>query len=229
MPKVTVCVLGPGGMFCDLLQRHIAEQSDLEFLCWEQEMDHLEGIVSQLQPDVVVVDASLHGANDSRAIRSVLTRHPSTKMLVLYEGATIEVALDWLTAGSKGCISKQCGFENFAHALRSTAQGETIVPTDLLTVLVERYRSLSEPNAPANDAGLSIRDKAILTLICRGASNKDIADRLALAQQTVKNYLPKLFRRLGVANRVQAAAWWRERELNHGEAAKPGNGAGTVS
>ena len=219
MPRVTVCVMGPSGMFCDLLQRNIAEQPDLELLCWEQEIDNLEETVAHLHPDVMVLDASLQGLNGFSTIRSVLKQHPSTRTLVVYDSTTMEVALGWLTAGSRGCISKQCGFENLVLALRSVAQGETLVPTDLLTILVERYRNLSEPNALPSDTRLSIRDKTMLALICQGASNRDIADRLALAHQTVKNYLPKLFRRLGVANRVQAAAWWRERELNPGKAA----------
>lgn len=210
MSEISLLVASPPTIVSDLLQQRLAAEPGTLCLGVVHSLRDLKEAVARRHPDVVVVDAALCADDAARIIAAILEENLDLVLVMLYDEAHIEMAVRCLAAGVNACISKDCSFDKFMTSVRAAARKEAVIPAPLLAVLMKHVR---EHRPPAEDGGpspLSARERAILTLIARGATNGEIAERLALSQQTVKNILTRLFRRLGVANRAQAAAWWQD-------------------
>lgn len=212
MSGVCLYVVSPYPLFCDLLLHTLeATQSEISCAGTGLSLEAMEDAIDCACPDVVLFDTSLCSSKDTGAIRGCVRRHPGVKFLLLYDRENPGVAVEGLAAGASSCISKQCGLENLLAAVCATANGKVVLPSELLALVIFQLYHLRCPEESPASVSLSERDTIMLGMIARGATNREIADCLGLSQQTVKNDLTKLFCHLGVSNRLQAAAWWRDR------------------
>jgi DNA-binding NarL/FixJ family response regulator len=212
MPNISIYIVSPYAFVSDLLQ-HRLTTTKCDIFCtgtWDA-LDGLDDAMDRACPDVVVLDTALCNSEAPDIITTYLNRHPALKFVLLYDRETVGTALKCLVAGAKASISKQCAFDKFLAVVRAAYSGEVVVPSDLLTLLVDRVRDLEHSEKIAGEKTVSVREAAILTMVADGATNNEIADSLGLSPQTVKNCLTKLYFRLGVGNRLQAATWWRDR------------------
>jgi DNA-binding NarL/FixJ family response regulator len=211
MPGISLYVVSPHVFLCELLQHRLATmQSEISCAGTWHALEGMGDAIDRARPDVVMFDTALCDSKTAGTIRDCLKRRPDLKFLLLYDGDSLDTAVDCLAAGASACISKHCGFDKFLETVRAAASGESMLPSDLLASLVGRFRELRRSEEIAVKSALSDRDIAMLDMVVRGATNQEIADGLGLSHQTVKNSLTKLFCQLGVANRFQAAAWWRD-------------------
>ena len=215
MPSISMYIVCPHAFLCDLLQHRLATtESDVSCAGTWNALDGLVDAIDRARPDVVVFDAALCDSEAPDIIAACLNRHPELKIVLLYDSETVHTALECFAAGAKASISKECGFDEFLATVRAAASGEVIIPSKLLTLLVDRFRVLRHSVKDTGTEPLSARDSTILKMIAGGATNNEIAHCLGLSPQTVKNHLTKVFCQLGVANRNQAAAWWRDHLMN---------------
>jgi two-component system nitrate/nitrite response regulator NarL len=120
-----------------------------------------------------------------------------------------------LRAGALGYLLKNIDSEFLVASLRRAAEGESVISPEMTGKLMREVRAGSSP-APANNA-LSPREREILRHLAKGASNKEIARALDVAESTVKIHVQHILRKLNLSSRVQAAVW----AIEHGVAAKP--------
>lgn len=163
------------------------------------------------RPDVVLMDLKMPVLDGVAATRKLRVQLPSCQVVALTTFEDDELVFECLRAGAVGYLLKDAPIDRLVEAVLAAARGESVLqPSVASKVLAELTRLAGA--APSGDlAKLSDRERDVLRLIARGASNKEIATALFIAEGTVKNHVTNILDKLGVADRTQAAL--RAREL----------------
>ena len=157
------------------------------------------------QPDVVLMDVRMPEMNGVSATAAITERHPAIKVIMLttYEGD--EDIYQALSAGAKAYFLKTVAGAELVKGIRAVHAGEHCLPPDVASKLARHFTT--EP--------LSAREREILELIASGRSNKEIAEQLHLAENTVKNHVKAILEKLGVQDRTQAVSIAIQRGILH--------------
>jgi DNA-binding NarL/FixJ family response regulator len=163
------------------------------------------------QPDVVVMDVNMPEMTGVEATPLVLEAAPAASVLMLTIATDDQRVVGAIRAGASGYLLKDAPLEEIAAGLRAAAAGHSAVAPRVAAALLESVRASvpvpqAIPEAPELP-DLSARELDVLELLAEGCDNTDIAARLYLSPSTVKNHISKLFDKLGVGNRVQAATF----------------------
>ncbi|MDO8732225.1 MAG: response regulator transcription factor [Actinomycetota bacterium] len=159
--------------------------------------------VPALSPDVAVLDVRLPDGNGVTVCRELRSRMPTLQCLMLTSFADDEAMLDAIMAGASGYVLKQIRGTDLVSAVRTVAGGETLLDPRTTTSILESMRQKTESAGPMGR--LTEREKEILALIGEGLTNRQIGERLFLAEKTVKNYVSGLLAKLGMERRTQVA------------------------
>jgi len=173
--------------------------------------DGIEGLerARELQPDVVLLDLNMPGFSGRKALQVLQQELPHIQVLMLTVSEDAEDLVEALRAGARGYLLKNIDAEYFVDAVRRAARGEAVVSPEMTGKLVAGLQAAPREAAatPLEKSRISPREKDILLLLARGASNKEIARELALAESTVKIHMQNIMRKLNVSSRVQAAVY----------------------
>ena len=169
---------------------------------------------AELQPDVILLDNHLPGVNGVDALQGLREAAPGARMLMLTvseDGQTLATALQ---RGANGYLLKTVDSDVLAEAIVRATRGESTISPEMTGKLVSAYQALQhQPEAALRAAAadpaqsLSAREREILGEISRGASNKEIARTLDIAEATVKIHVQHILRKLNLNSRVQAAVY----------------------
>ncbi|MFE0463583.1 response regulator [Kitasatospora sp. NPDC058965] len=160
--------------------------------------------VPALRPDVAVLDMRLPDGDGVTVCRELRSRMPELACLILTSFDDEEALLDSIMAGAAGYVLKQISGTDLVAAVRTVASGQSMLDPSATTRLMARLRGDAAPSGPQL-VQLTGREREILALIGEGLTNRQIGDRLFLAEKTVKNHISRLLAKLGVERRVQAA------------------------
>jgi len=156
------------------------------------------------RPDVVVLDIKLPDADGVAVCRQMLQEHPGARVIMLTMFGDNEYLFPALKSGAAGYITKDASSEKVVSAIRAAVRGQSELDPASTAKLVGEYVRLQQEQATAGHSPLTERELIMLALIARGDKNKDIAVRLAMSEQTVKNGLSLLYQKLRVKNRAEA-------------------------
>ncbi|MEU3282164.1 response regulator transcription factor [Streptomyces antibioticus] len=162
--------------------------------------------VPALRPHVAVLDVRLPDGDGVTVCRELRSQMPELACLMLTSFDDEEALLDSIMAGASGYVLKQIQGSDLVSAVRTVAAGQSLLDPSATARLMARLRQSQEPE-PEPDAlpGLTEREREILALIGEGLTNRQIGQRLYLAEKTVKNHISRLLAKLGVERRIQAA------------------------
>ncbi len=178
-------------------------------------------LLPQLRPDVILLDNHLPGVRGVDAIAGLREAAGGSRVIMLTvseDGADLATAL---RHGAQGYLLKTIDGDLLAQAIRRAARGEPVVSPEMMGKLVAAFQSQGAPTpepgpqpTPEEDATpqLSPREQEVLREIARGASNKEIARTLDIAETTVKIHVQHILRKLGLSSRVQAAVYASDRQ-----------------
>jgi two-component system response regulator DevR len=169
------------------------------------------------RPDVAVLDARLPDGSGIDVCREVRSRDPGIRCLILTSYDDDEALFAAVMAGASGYLLKQVRSSSLTEAIRAVAAGQSLLDPSVTGKLLERLRRPPEPDSRV--AGLTERERQILDLIADGLSNREIGERLFLAEKTVKNYVSSLLAKLNLQRRTQAAVL--ASEIRRSEAQPP--------
>ena len=162
--------------------------------------------VPALRPQVAVLDVRLPDGDGVTVCRELRSQMPELACLMLTSFDDEEALLDSIMAGASGYVLKQIQGSDLVSAVRTVAAGQSLLDPSATTRLMARLRQGQEPQEePDALPGLTAREGEILALIGEGLTNRQIGQRLYLAEKTVKNHISRLLAKLGVERRIQAA------------------------
>ncbi len=164
-----------------------------------------EGIAGILitRPDVAVLDGRLPDGSGVEVCRTVRASLPETRALVLTSYDNDEALFDAIAAGASGYLLKEVSGTDLVDAVRRVAGGQSLIDPNLTAKVLARMRGDDEMTDQL--ARLTDAERRILTLVGEGLTNRQIAERLGLAEKTVKNHVSRLLGKLGLERRTQAA------------------------
>ena len=159
--------------------------------------------IPALRPDVAVLDARLPDGSGIDVCRDVRSVDPSINALILTSYDDDEALFAAIMAGAAGYVLKQIGAGDLVDSVRRVAAGQSLIDPQLMARVLERVRS--GPPEHEELAELTEQERKILTLIAEGMTNRQIGERMHLAEKTVKNYVSSILSKLGLERRTQAA------------------------
>lgn len=175
-----------------------------------------------LRPDVVVMDIRMPGGSGTDACRAIRESSPSTPVIMLTSYADEEALFEAIAAGAAGYVLKRIGSDELVQAIRTVAAGRSLLDPSVTAAVLERVRSATQQEESGAFAELTDQERRVLAHLADGASNREIAASMALAEKTVRNYVSSILAKLGLASRSQAAAYAIRNRLTELERAARG-------
>ncbi|MEU2554348.1 response regulator transcription factor [Streptomyces sp. NPDC013313] len=162
--------------------------------------------IPALRPRVAVLDVRLPDGDGVSVCRELRSRMPELACLMLTSFDDEEALLDSIMAGASGYVLKQIQGSDLVSAVRTVAAGQSLLDPSATARLMARLRGGPQQREELDELpGLTDREREILALIGEGLTNRQIGQRLYLAEKTVKNHISRLLAKLGVERRIQAA------------------------
>jgi DNA-binding NarL/FixJ family response regulator len=211
--KLRVYLLAENRLFREALTRILNKQNDI----------HVEGAAAftiallepivQLKPDILLSDASALCAPEQSFLPQLRNLLPSLKNVMIGMDADPELFLHAVCQGAVGYVLKDASAAEVVTAVRAVINNEAFCPRVLLRTLFEAValRRVAAPTARVKrELGLSRREQQLIEMISEGLTNKEIAGRLNLSEQTVKNHVHRMLRKVGVSDRLMIVERWQE-------------------
>lgn len=177
----------------------LSKETDIEVIGEVSGVAPLLDTVATLLPDVLLLDAHMPGQRSIDVAKVLCQEHPEVKILVLSAYDRREYVVGLLGAGAAGYVLKDDPPETLLRAIRAVAQGEEWVSPRVAKILVQALQS-----GGGRAIELTDREMEVLRLMANAYRNEDIAEAMVITEQTVKNYVRSIFRKLGVDTRVEA-------------------------
>ncbi len=203
--QITVFLVDDHEIFRRGIAALLAHEPDIEVVGEAGTAAAALGQLPGLRPDVVVLDVRLPDEDGITVCREISSALPGTACLMLTGYEDDQALLGAIMAGAAGYVSKQTCGSDLVSALRAVASGQSVLDPQAARQIMARLRS--RPPRPDPVAKLSAQEKRVLELISEGLTNRQIAQRMFLAETTVKNYVSSLLSKLGLQRRSQAAAF----------------------
>ena len=165
-------------------------------------------LVARVSPDLILMDIRMPGMGGLEATRLIKAKHPNTKIVMLTVSDDEDDLFEAVKSGAEGYLMKDLEASQFFEALDAVDRGEAVIPTRLAGNLLEEFRSKSK-QAQATESGdsLSAREQEVLDLVSQGLTNKEVADKLFISENTVKYHMKNILEKLHLRNRSQVIAW----------------------
>jgi DNA-binding NarL/FixJ family response regulator len=206
--RACVAVADPLVIFRSGMRTLLAGERDLE-LVEAADGDQLARLVAERRPDVVLIDLNLPPDGGFAALRRALDVSPVRAVIWSFE-PTAATVLAAIRAGAVGYLRKETSPDGLLRAIRGTLRGEAPLGRDFAGMLVEEIHGVGERERAREQASiLSAREREVLELVARGATNREIAAELYISELTVKRHMQNILRKLHVSSRAAASAFYR--------------------
>lgn len=214
MKPIRVLIVDDHTLFRSGIKLLLQRQSGFEVV--GEAGDGLEGakLAKRLKPDVVLLDLHMPGSGGLDTLPLLKEEAPQSQVVMLTVSEDAEDLLEALRMGARGYLLKNIDTDFLLDSIRRAAAGESVMSAQMAGKLADAMRVPAKGKTAAADTNkLSPREREIIVMLARGASNKEIARTLALAESTVKIHVQGILRKLNLASRVQAAVYAVEHGL----------------
>lgn len=160
-----------------------------------------------LRPDVVVMDIRMPDGSGTDACRAITAELPQTPVVMLTSYADEEALFEAISAGAAGYVLKRIGSDELVSAVRTVAGGQSMLDPAVTAAVLERLRRAAHAEESGAFSELTEQERRVLAHLAQGASTREIASSMELAEKTVRNYVSNILAKLSLASRAQAAAF----------------------
>jgi two-component system response regulator DevR len=158
------------------------------------------------KPDLVILDLHLHQGRAISVCRDILRDAPATRILGLTEEPNESMVYDAMVAGVSGYLTKHVSGAELVDAITDVASGRAVFSGQSAQFLAQSVKNTLRNEPGTGVSSLSLQQRQVLRLVADGLTNREVGERLQLSENTVRNYLVRVFEKLGVKRRAQAAA-----------------------
>ena len=204
--SVQVFILAENRLLREALTRILGKKNDIRVVGASAFSNDVVEQISSAAPDVLLSDSAAVALSDLRLISEVRAAIPGLKVVMIGMDADREIFLRAVRDGIVGFVLKDASAMEVAAAVRSVANNEAICPPGLCLALFESVasRTGSTSFVIRHNLGLTRREQQLVQMISHGLTNKEIASQLNLSEQTVKNHIHRMLRKLGATDRLGA-------------------------
>ncbi len=189
------------------IRKVFALEDDLRVVAQADSLENLRTAIERYPSDVVLLEGSLL-AGTANAIPELLRNAPDVKLIVQATAADENHTVELYRRGVRGIISRSISPDLLVRCVRRIAAGETWIDNQSVNWVIEAYRAQAASLvSPHSQPRLSPKEMAIITCITQGKRNKEIAFQLGTTEQVIKNYLRKIYDKLGVSDRLELALY----------------------
>ena len=204
---IKIILIDDHTLFRSGIKALLLRQHDFEVI--GEASDGLSGIkmISQLQPDVVLLDLDMPGMNGREALSQIISINPQQAVIMLTVSEDSDDLTECMRIGARGYLLKNINADFLLESIRKAADGDNVFSPEMTAKLVRNLISPQSTQGTQTLSSLTPREMEILGYLAAGHSNKIIARHLNLAESTVKVHVQNLLRKLNLSSRVQAAVY----------------------
>jgi DNA-binding NarL/FixJ family response regulator len=229
-PKIRIVVADDHPIFRDGLCRLLALEEDFEVVAQASDGRQVLEILQQLEPDILLLDLKMPGLDGLATLQRLQAARNKTRVIVLTASDDKNEFVQAMKLGTSGIVLKQTATELLIKSIRKVHAGEIWLDSHTTAAVIRQFVANEEapappppPPPPAPSAGrererspLSQREREIVALVAQGFKNKEMAEKMFISEQTVKNHLHNIFDKLGVSDRLELALYAIHNNLHTG-------------
>jgi DNA-binding NarL/FixJ family response regulator len=197
------------------IRKVFALEDDLRVVAQADSLDNLRAAIERYPTDIVLLEGSLL-AGTANVIPDLLRMAPEVKLIVQAVAADENHTVELYRRGVRGIISRSISPDLLVRCVRRIAAGETWIDNQSINWVIEAYRAQAAALvSPRSQPKLSPKEMSIISCITQGKRNKEIAFQLGTTEQVIKNYLRKIYDKLGVSDRLELALYCLHNKIIH--------------
>ncbi|MCL4401992.1 MAG: response regulator transcription factor [Acidobacteria bacterium] len=210
--KIRIVVADDHPIFRDGLCRLLALEEDFEVVAQAQDGKQVLEVLQQFDPDILLLDLKMPGLDGLATLQRLQASKHKTKVIVLTASEDKNEFIQAMKFGTSGIVLKQTATELLIKSIRKVYAGEIWLDSHTTAAVMRQFAS-EEPTPPVlpqrerERPPLSQREREIVALVAQGFKNKEMAEKMFISEQTVKNHLHNIFDKLGVSDRLELALY----------------------
>ncbi|HUI77945.1 MAG TPA: response regulator transcription factor [Bryobacteraceae bacterium] len=222
--KIRIVVADDHPIFRDGLCRLLALEEDFEVVAQAQDGRQVLDVLQQYEPDILLLDLKMPGLDGLATLQRLQSGRNKTRVIVLTASDDKNEFVQAMKLGTSGIVLKQTATDLLIKSIRKVHAGEIWLDSHTTAAVIRQFVAADEvPSAPTSAAPrererspLSQREREIVALVAQGFKNKEMAEKMFISEQTVKNHLHNIFDKLGVSDRLELALYAIHNNLHTG-------------
>jgi DNA-binding NarL/FixJ family response regulator len=226
-PKIRIVVADDHPIFRDGLCKLLALEEDFEVVAQASDGRQVLDVLQQYEPDVLLLDLKMPGLDGLGTLQRLQATKNKTRVIVLTASDDKHEFVQAMKLGTSGIVLKQTATELLIKSIRKVHAGEIWLDSHTTAAVIRQFVANDEPPAPPppppaasvrerERSPLSQREREIVALVAQGFKNKEMAEKMFISEQTVKNHLHNIFDKLGVSDRLELALYAIHNNLHTG-------------
>ncbi len=226
-PKIRIVVADDHPIFRDGLCKLLALEEDFEVVAQAQDGREVLDVLQQYEPDILLLDLKMPGLDGLGTLQRLQAARNRTRVIVLTASDDKNEFVQAMKLGTSGIVLKQTATDLLIKSIRKVHAGEIWLDSHTTAAVIRQFVSADEMPAPPQAASaasprererspLSQREREIVALVAQGFKNKEMAEKMFISEQTVKNHLHNIFDKLGVSDRLELALYAIHNNLHTG-------------
>lgn len=212
--KITICIADDHTIFRDGLRRLLGLETDFQIIGEAQDGTEVPDMLRDKNPDILLLDLKMPGLDGLSLLQRMQNQKQKTKIIVLTASDDEGEYVQAMKYGTCGIVLKQTATDLLIKSIRKVYGGEIWLDARTTAAVMRQFASPSEPSPRERDKPrLSNREREIVGFVAQGFKNKEIAERMFISEQTVKNHLHNIFDKLGVSDRLELALYAIHRNI----------------
>ena len=226
-PKIRIVVADDHPIFRDGLCKLLALEDDVEVVAQAQDGRQVLEVLHQLEPDILLLDLKMPGLDGLQTLQRLQVAKGKTRVIVLTASDDKNEFVQAMKLGTSGIVLKQTATDQLIKSIRKVHAGEIWLDSHTTAAVIRQFvanEDAAPPPQPLSGAPprererspLSQREREIVALVAQGFKNKEMAEKMFISEQTVKNHLHNIFDKLGVSDRLELALYAIHNNLHNG-------------
>jgi DNA-binding NarL/FixJ family response regulator len=211
--KIRIIIADSEAIFRAGMSKIFTQEPDLQVVAQTDSLAQTLAVVSETEADVVLFEAGL-SLTPAEAVSEMMRRAlPPARVILVSQRSSEHETVDYLRRGVRGILTRSVSPELLVRCVRKVSAGETWLDNQGVNWIIDAYRSQAQLGSGKQALRFSEKEMLIISGVTQGLKNKDIAVQVGTTEQVVKNYLRKIYDKLGVADRLELALYSMHRKL----------------